>query len=218
MKMMAVMTVLLSLFVLHDTVCAQEKTVVRFGQQDAGDYTHDGFFMRMSAGLGTGVLLGERRASAQTQEVRGAVGSFELSVGGAVRQDLIVHATLLGTGVADPEIDPDGMGFPPQGSDVALGFAGVGATYYLPDNVYLSGSLGVNNITFDPPGGGADFELEGDGMAAVVQVGKEWWVGKDMGVGVAGQVQSGGLIHDEGDRQSEWGYFTCGLLLTATYN
>lgn len=218
MKMLAVMTVLLSAFVLHSEVFAQEARVSQGQALEEGSYTHDGFFLRFCTGLGSGTFTGERMGERGQQRFQGALGSFELAVGGAVREDLIVHATIISAGLPQPDFQTHGDGFPDEGSDVTVGFLGVGVTYYLSNNIYLSGSLGGNNIIFHEPGKESTLKLQGDSVSATVQVGKEWWVSENVGMGVAAQAQAGGLIYEQEGKESDWGYFNYGLLLSLTYN
>jgi hypothetical protein len=54
--------------------------------------------------------------------------------------------------------------------------------YFMPVNLYLSGSAGFGSLEFD-----GNISGETDmGLALDLTVGKEWWVGDNWGLGVAG--------------------------------
>src|SRR4029079_14699548 len=95
----------------------------------------------------------------------------------------------------DPDVEIDGRDLGDAedldrelgiGDDAQLVGIGIGLTYYImPVNVYVSGAVGIGQIVFENYHG--DREGSDIGFASDVIVGKEWWVGDDWGLGVAGQ-------------------------------
>jgi hypothetical protein len=100
------------------------------------------------------------------------------------------------------------------GEDTELTGIGVGLTYYLmPANVYFAGSLGIGKVIF--VNGSGDRGGSNVGFATNIMIGKEWWVGVDWGIGVAGQLI---VIAADDDFLQDVGGVGFGLMFTATYN
>jgi hypothetical protein len=86
-----------------------------------------------------------------------------------------------------------------HGIDVTLLGFGPGMAYYIqPANVYLSATLAFSKLSF----GSYDYSYNGYsaadtdlGIGGSFMVGKEWWVGRHLGMGVAGQLQLASM-HD----------------------
>jgi len=55
----------------------------------------------------------------------------------------------------------------------------------MPANVYVTGAIGLSNVEIAVDGGGSDSSDTGVGVN--VDVGKEWWVGDNWGLGVVGR-------------------------------
>mgnify|MGYP001825070282 CR=1 FL=1 len=163
-----------------------------------GFHRHDGFFLRMGLGVGMGGLLllrddPEGLTSAgvlprESEDWRSAwVGQQSLSVGGCVVDNLAIYLDV--RGVVDVVLsEPDD---PQRGT----GFVGIGLSYYfMPSNVYLSGSVGPGSTVrtyyrdwhdarhergdYNP-----DYEYY-NGVGASLSLGKEWWVHDNWGVGM----------------------------------
>ena len=93
---------------------------------------------------------------------------------------------------------------------------GPGVTYYLmPANVYFSGSVGVGSLS------GSD-ELNGNsdtGFALDTTIGKEWWVGDNWGLGLAGDfTYLSAKDKDLVGSTQNWSVTGFGLRLSATFN
>ncbi len=148
--------------------------------------THDGFFMRLAAGFGSGDAKADEQGG--TYKMSGSSGDFQIAIGGAVKENLLLHATLWGWSVSDPKIEANLPGYGSM-SGTASGSAtmsaiGGGATYYfMPVNIYTSASIGMGRLSLDSGGGTNSTD---SGLALELSAGKEWWVGKSWGLGVAG--------------------------------
>jgi len=149
--------------------------------------THDGFFLRVSTGMGAG-----------NAEISDASGSLKFSgtsidgnfaVGAMVTPTVALHGTVWGWRVNDPdaELTVTGVGSTTATATGTLMMAayGVGGTYYLmPANMYFSGSLGLCSLS-----GTEDMDGSSKtGFAFDATVGKEWWVSNDLGLGLSGNV------------------------------
>lgn len=146
---------------------------------------HDGFFLRLATGFGG--------ASAELSDPTGKVklsgtgADVNIAVGGIVSPNLAIHGTLWGWALSDPDADITivgvGSGSGTLNGELTMSAIGVGATYYfMPTNVYMTGSLGTGSLS-------GTKDMDGNskaGFAVDLGLGKEWWVGESWGLGVAG--------------------------------
>lgn len=178
----------------------------------AGDRDHtNGFFLRLSAGVG--VASTEFDATDIDFKLDGPAGDVNFAIGAIVAPNLALHGTLFGWAITDPDGEFNGV----EGSlngDLTMGAIGAGVTYYImPANVYLSGSVGFGTLSFDE----GDIRVESDaGPAVDITVGKEWWVGRNWGLGVAGGV--GFHSVPDGDLDENWTGASFTVRFSATMN
>ena len=175
--------------------------------------THDGFFLRLSAGVGS--ANSEIEDSGTDVEFSGGTGDGNIAIGAVVARNLAVHGTLFGWVASDPDIDVEGLGSGETNGDLDLSGFGAGVTYYfMPVNMYLSGSLGAGQLSFDGDNG---FDGESDtGIIGDITLGKEWWVGGSWGLGVAGAFGFHS-IPDEGIDEN-WSGTSWAIRFSATLN
>jgi hypothetical protein len=179
---------------------------------------HDGFFLRLSAGVAAS--RAEISNATGRLEVTGTSGDLNLAVGGMVGPSFALHGTLWGWSASDPdgEITISGLG---SGSGqfngtLTMGALGAGGTYYfMPGNFYLSCSVGIGSLQ-------GDGDLDGKtkpGLAFDATLGKEWWVGDDWGLGLAGDFM---YFNSKDDTILEidenWSGPSFGLRFSATFN
>lgn len=119
-------------------------------------------------------------------EYTGTGAQFDLKIGGAVQENLILHATLVSNSVVGPKITSSGMS-QNSSNDLSIGEAmiGAGMTYYfMPANIFVSGSAGLGNFTLNDNKN--DINISTDrGFSFQLKAGKEWWVSRRWGLGVA---------------------------------
>jgi len=158
---------------------------------------HDrGFFLRMSAGLGSAgtsedipVAYPQDTAAGSIElEASGLSGDVNFAIGALVAPNLALHATLLGWSVSEPGLEIGGVEFDTDDVSLTLSGFGAGLTYYVhPANLYLSGSICAASLTLEYEDAGVTVSAESEtGVAFDFTVGKEWWVGSKWGLGVAG--------------------------------
>lgn len=174
--------------------------------------SHDGgFFLRLSAGGGGAAT--ENRDAGSDFRYSGPAGDVNFAVGGIVSPNLALHGTLFGWSITDPEIETGGATYSGAG-ELSLGGLGGGVTwYFMPANVYLSGSIGLGWLEYEYRGFSARSPA---GLVFDATVGKEWWVGERWGLGAALGV---GLhsIPEEGAADN-WSGGSVALRFTATMN
>lgn len=144
-------------------------------------FTHDGFFLRLMLGPGyTAVSRPDFRWS-------GLGVGMNLSVGGAVVRNFVIHADLRGVWLGNPRQRTGGHSSDFD-ADIVFESVGAGATYYfMPYNVYVTAGAGIGVLAFEDNAGGTSKDSK-PGLTLNAALGKEWWVGSDWGLGVAGQI------------------------------
>jgi hypothetical protein len=189
------------------------------GIANAGEVrTHDGFFLRLSAGAGSASAKIEPPGG--SLEFSGTASDINIGIGGRVSENLLLHGTLWGWALSDPDFDLKVTGGPGS-SGTATGMltmsaVGIGATYYfMPVNMYMSGSIGTGSLT-------GDKDMKGNsksGLALDFMLGKEWWVGDSWGLGVAGYFDYFSAKDDDILGVSEtWKGPAVGVRLSGTFN
>ena len=183
---------------------------------DRAAHKHDGFFLRLSSGIGY--------ASTEVEEpnfrleFNGGIGDANIAIGGMVAPNLALHGTLLGWFISDPDVEGFDAGGTFSGEiagDVTMSAIGIGVTYYfMPTNLYLSGTLGLGQLEFDLAGiQSADTDR---GLILEGTLGKEWWVSDNWGLGLAGALGLHSFPEDGSDENWSGPSFT--LRFSATFN
>ncbi len=171
----------------------------------------EGFFLRLSAGGGGATT--EASDGANTASFSGTAGDINFAIGGMVGSNLALHGTFFGWSITDPEIEFNGQTGTAQG-DLTLGAFGAGVTYYfMPVNIYISGSLGLGRFDYNQ----GSFEgRSSTGLVFDATVGKEWWVGDSWGLGVALGLGVHSIPDDDVD--DNWSGGSVTLRFSATMN
>jgi hypothetical protein len=145
--------------------------------------------LRLTLGLGYGTTSASADiAGAADVDISGLSGSFAIDLGGAVTENLVIHARMSDLSMVNPNVSVDGMdlGDADETSLTAFLF-GPAITYYLmPANVYLTAAIGISwlRITNWNTDRAAATDI---GFGLNADIGKEWWVSDDWGLGVAGR-------------------------------
>jgi hypothetical protein len=192
-------------------------------QDPFGAHRHDGFYLSLSPGIGSGsTVFSEDFGSADEVTFKGGVGAYDLKIGGAVSENLILSFDIIGSNMPGPDIE-SGSGTFETDEDIVLGSGsiGLGMTYYfMPVNVFLSGTLGVGKLRLREAPLDDDIDSE-TGLALHFKVGKEWWVSRNWGLGVSGGYGFLGVKNppDNGaDYQGEYASHRFYILFNTTYN
>lgn len=146
-------------------------------------------------------------------KMSGETADVNFAIGGIVSPNLALHATLYGWLIQDPDVEVAGVNEKANG-DLDLSAFGVGLTYYfMPSNIYISGSLGLGKLSSE--------ELAAVGETKEypvfdLTVGKEWWVGSSWGLGMAGAI----IYHSLPEKNSDgsWSGLSLAVRFTATLN
>jgi len=175
--------------------------------------THDGFFLRLSAGAGS--ANSEIEVLDTDIEFSGSTGDANIAIGAVVAPNLAIHGTLFGWAASNPDVEVEGLGSAEVDGDLTMSAFGGGLTYYfMPVNIYISGSLGAGTLEID---GDDDFEGESDtGIVGEITLGKEWWLGGSWGLGVAGVFGFHSI--PDGEIDENWSGNNWAIRLSATLN
>ncbi|GEM_PF-237111 len=168
-------------------------------------HKHRGFFLSMALGVNhTNVESDAKYYGIST--FTGVGGAFDLKIGGTLTENLILHATILSHGVTGPKVDSNSWGIDNTKTDNSIslseGMLGAGLTYYTPDNLFFSTSIGMGNFVLENEK--EDISISTDwGFSMQLKAGKEWWVGKKWGIGVAAYYHHTNGINQEGNMAEE---------------
>jgi hypothetical protein len=183
-------------------------------QEVSGRYEHDGFFLRLSlVGMG---YSHSTVSSGDTDVVLSGVSNFaDFALGYAITENLILHANIYGPAIYDPtlEVGRDEMTLE-DGVAYMMGYGGGITYYFMPANIYATLIAGTARIRIDPDEG-PDLGTE-YGFSLQAIVGKEWWVGDNWGLGIAGTFVYQRM---EGTENGPiWTTFGGGLMFSVTFN
>jgi hypothetical protein len=177
---------------------------------------HFGFFIRPDLGLGymhtsepTGTSLGDMTIS-------GAAGLFGVVIGGAVSENVIIAGHIYDAVVVDPTVSfSSGASSGTSNAKIAMFGFGPSVTYYwMPSNIYFTGSLAVTRLTLSNNGRDANSDY---GIGGRFGFGKEWWVSDHWGLGIAGHL-SLSTNKDTGSNPPTLSTWAFGATFSATYN
>lgn len=176
----------------------------------------EGFFLRLSGGAGP--AGSEIEVDSDRIKMDGIGADLEVAIGGIVAPNLAVHGTIWGWMITDPDAEIELSGLPPASGtidgDFSLSAVGAGLTYYfMPVNIYLTGSLGIGQLSFDIGG----LTLDSDtGFSLEAAVGKEWFVSDRWGIGVAVGITYHTI--SDADVDENWSGISIPVRFSATLN
>lgn len=168
--------------------CVNEKPQLFF--DDAGTTTfapdptaenHDGFLLRFTLGFGGGVA---QRDLGSTLKYSGGAVFLALDVGAVVAENFAVYGRLADFGLVNPkqQLGSADLGNT-KNTTLSFGMFGAGASYFfMPINLYVGGAVGFAAGVVETPSNSDNSRL---GFAFDLDVGKEWWIDDDWGLGVA---------------------------------
>jgi len=176
---------------------------------------HFGFFIRPDLGLG--YLTSSESTPLGDATISGVAGLAGVSIGGAVAENVILGAHLFDAVSSNPDVSLGGSSANTSDTTVTMFGIGPELTYYfMPNNIYISGTLALTRMTVSSNGNDASTDW---GFGTRLTLGKEWWVSDHWGLGLSGHVSyannndpdSNGGSHT----MSSWAF---GAAFSATYN
>lgn len=163
--MKKILTLILVSLLFHAAVNAQE---------EKKEHQHTGFYLSM----GLGPAFGKVKVS--NLDIKNTGAAFDFKIGGAVKENLILHATILSNALIKPQ------DFHSDELLVSETMLGGGFTYYyfMPENLFISASLGSGKFTVENQKTKQSVSSD-EGLAFQIKTGQEWWVSRKWGLGVA---------------------------------
>jgi hypothetical protein len=194
-------------------VCAPVFAKPEITSRAPGEHEHDGLYLRLLSGAG---LV---RAD-YGPNVLGAGAMFNVAVGNAIKRNLIVFLEASYLRAFAPAISGGGNETANTLSQRGLG---VGMAYYFPRNYYVSSTVGLSQTRLDFRFG--DDVTDDMGLGSNLQFGREWWVSRNWGLGVAAQLLTSLTLaaHESDDFENPYkqnGHLSLGfgLAVSATFN
>ena len=207
---------ILGLFIAITSLCnAQMTDYIKMEKY----HQHTGFYLSLGVGPNfpsiNSEVIGEYNFT-----FTGTGAQFDIKIGGAVIENLIIHATLTSNAMSGPKITSDGTSLKAS-NNTSLGEAmyGGGITYYImPSNFFVSGSLGLGKFTVIDSDKANSISTNG-GLSMQLKIGKEWWVSKKWGLGIAMTYGKTKLTNSPGLGIKEYmNSNNLGILFNATLN
>jgi hypothetical protein len=146
---------------------------------------------------------------------------FELALGYALAENFVLFGEIMVNGAVDPDTKAGSTMVELDDTSAFLQNYGLGAAYYImPANIFLAASICTAKIQLSNTAGEeAETLFNTDyGFGANVSLGKEWWVGSDLGVGAALQGAYSRISDEVRGGTREWTGWGLSLVLTATVN
>lgn len=182
---------------------------------EPGEHEHDGIMLRLNAGGGAG-SASEKRGTVNTH-FDGAIGSFSLDVGTTAAENLMLQLRIAESSMRDPSLRRGNLDLVPDNASIAAGFFGPGATYYLmPANVYFTAALGVSWVRVRGPADERSHNTD-TGLGLHVDIGKEWWIDPQWGIGAAVRLWYTRLSDNDAGERIEYQFAGGALMFSATY-
>ena len=180
-----------------------------------GYHQHDGFYLRITAGLG--YLSASESQNGANVTYSGLGESYSAAFGGTIAPNLILYGEFLGTSITNASWSSGGQTQAYSGLDLTQFGFGPGIAYYVePVNLYLSGTLTFTKIYFSDTSTSNPIDNTDLGIGLSFMVGKEWWVTPDWGIGIAGQFHVASMNDPSYDSRMRTVVFS--MLFSATYN
>lgn len=188
----------------------------------AQERTHTGFYLSMQAGPAFGYINANDNQG-NSFKVTGTAMAFDILIGGAVQENLILYGAVGYKSIYGPTIDGffsgqeiDDFKF---SNDYSIDefLLGGGSTYYLKNNFFVSGTLGMGYFSFIDDVNRTTTDTN-YGFSYQLKAGKEWWISPRWALGAA--LEYGGTRTTDSSMNYEetWQSHRYSVRFTATMN
>lgn len=184
--MKKVLVLCLVLFGFNNLKAQEEALFNNLKTQEEGFHQHKGLYLSMSVGPLFGSVTDD--LGTYTMDMSGTGAQFDFKIGGAIKENLILHATLISNSLPGPSIKISGNSSIKASDNLTVGEAmvGGGLTYYImPSNIFLSGTLGLGNFSIIDTNDNNNNVSTQRGFSMQLKIGKEWWISKKWGLGIS---------------------------------
>ena len=183
----------------------------------AQDRTHNGFYLSMQTGPAFGYINGNSNQSS-SYTVSGTGFAFDIQIGGAIKENLILHGTIVFKSIFGPEFD-DGVNKVTISKDYSFDelMMGIGTTRYLRNNFFITANIGLGQFSLADDTNNTTIDTD-YGFSYQLKIGKEWWISNRWGLGAAFEYGGTRTKDTMGDYQETWQSHRFGIKFTATLN
>ena len=188
---------------------SRELPLPEIGGQAATGTTHRHLGFQFHGDLGLGYLS----TSEGDVTISGAGGAFGLEAGYAVWENTLLGLRISDSVAISPTVSTSG-GSQGTSSDASVTSVIIAPTlthYFMPLNLFVSGSIGVSTLSF---GSGGTSSSANTGLGARAAIGKEWWVSDHWGIGGVFQIS----YAENGDTNGNLSTIAAGIAFSATWN
>ncbi len=190
-----------------------------------GDYTHDGFYLRLATGFGSYSESITREDADESTSVTGMASVSELMIGGALRPGLILGGGVWTSSVLASDRIVDGMTPPDEVIAGSGNFTLIGPFvdwYFNPARgLHFQAAIGGATVRgYDLVEARNEPDAVSVGGGVMLGFGYEWWVSHKWSFGVLGRLTAVGAVQED-DTEMTWTHgiaTTPSVLFTATLN
>jgi hypothetical protein len=148
-------------------------------------HSHRGFYVGLKLGGGYRAFTGGGYSDAAIEDwsMKGGGLAVDVSIGGAVVENLIIHGDLVSSLATNPTLEAGDRSMDTEETTARMIGFGAGVTYFImPLNVYVAGSLLASSVNVEYKGEQiADSAL---GFGGTIQAGKQFWIGPEWAIDV----------------------------------
>lgn len=176
--------------------------------------------LRFALGFGgAGATSSLRNSRAEDVKLSGGGATFSFDIGGAPIDNLVIHFRLSDFSILSPDVKVGGEKVETSDNSLVAVLMAPAITYYfMPANLYLTGSVGISWLEVTDEYN--DYTSSTDpGVGLNIDFGKEWWVSDNWGLGVAGRFWSTFLTDKiaGGNYKIDYSFLGGAVLFSATY-
>ncbi len=176
----------------------------------AQERTHKGFYLSMAMGPAFGNI--DVKTSSGDLEISGTGIGFDIQIGGALRENLILHGTIGLKSIYGPTINEVEINDEYSVDEFIMG---IGVTHYLANNFFITGNIGAGDFAFSADNNSISTD---DGFSFQIKAGKEWWVSARWGLGVMLEYGATSLTDSYGGEHDKWSSNRFSIRFIATLN
>lgn len=179
---------------------------------------HDGFMLRLALGFGYASTLADATGDEGDVTISGAAGSFSFDIGGAIAENLVLHFRFADLVQLDPKVSVEGDDRQFEWSFGGFMLGPALSYYIMPANVYLTLALGLSWLSANRDRSNPDLNNSDTGFATNLDVGKEWWVSDNWGLGLSARFWWTHATDDAATFDMTYNMLGATVQFSATYN
>jgi hypothetical protein len=167
-----------------------------------------------------GAAAVEDPSSSDELTFAGAAGGSTIDIGGSLGDNLAIFGRLRNAAIVDPTVwlNERELGSA-ESIVVSQTMVGIGISHYImPLNLYLGAAVGFALISIDIEQNGNDLSAESNlGAGLDLEIGKEWWVSDNWGLGLAARLSLARVRESDDSETADSSALYLALMFSATY-